>query len=367
MEYQSVSIKSVIGNVIRNTGITNTEYIENMNEWIPEAMALMKTKMVMDTKHEDLTVKFHKTKMPCSLQTILAIEYKGQRLAHYTGDRNFTGRTPAPAESQVYISKPKTVIKEEYLDPCKYTFSLSSFPENGIHIEVLAQITTPSNVFHGIQIDITEVNASLTTLQTVINSLGMGTFTCTWNSGALVIDGESSENIDFISYKDLPDSEEIKYFSKNKDCGNSSIYTSFSFLASTVEAVNALSCSPETYYTELGYINTSFCDGTIRVFFKALPVDADGFPLIPDNQDYKQAIYWYVRGMMIGAGYNDKLVNYNNCEERFEKHAARALSQIKYPSVDKTAAMFNNSVRLIFNENAINSFFENQSREGIIY
>ncbi len=133
-----------------------------------------------------------------------------------------------------------------------------------------------------------------------------------------------------------------------------------------ITAIQNLPYSSHTYYTELDYINTSFCDGKVRVFYNEVPLDDDGFPLIPDNQNYKQAIYWHVRAMMIGCGFNDPVFKYTDCEARFEKHAARALGEIQYPSVDQVEAYTDNSVRLLFNEEAFGSFFNN-SRESNLY
>lgn len=83
-----------------------------------------------------------------------------------------------------------------------------------------------------------------------------------------------------------------------------------------------------------GGLQTSICDGTIEIHYLALPMDDEEFPLIPDDEDYKQAIYWYVRFMMIGAGYEDKVFTAIQCNDKFELHAARAKGKIRYPSVE---------------------------------
>lgn len=117
-----------------------------------------------------------------------------------------------------------------------------------------------------------------------------------------------------------------------------------------------------TYYVEMGWFNTSLSDGTVRVFYNSIPVDDDGLPMIPDNEQYKQAIYWYVRSMLIGAGYNDPVFKWDVCEAKFDKHAAKAVGEIRYPSPDQmeTSLEF---TRLVPPQGYFESFYGNPGKE----
>jgi hypothetical protein len=86
-------------------------------------------------------------------------------------------------------------------------------------------------------------------------------------------------------------------------------------------------------------------------------VDADGLPLIPDNENYKQALYWYVRAMMIGSGYPDKQFTYEQCIQQHEHYAARAMGEITYPSPDDMENIKNTLVRFIPPPNYWENFF----------
>jgi len=51
-----------------------------------------------------------------------------------------------------------------------------------------------------------------------------------------------------------------------------------------------------TYNVQGNYIFTSFKDGAqVIMFYKAFPVDEEGYPLIPDDISFKQAVQSYVR------------------------------------------------------------------------
>jgi hypothetical protein len=101
------------------------------------------------------------------------------------------------------------------------------------------------------------------------------------------------------------------------------------------------------YHRELDYIQTSFNIGEIKVHYLSRPVDKDGYPLVPDDEHYKTALYWYVRMMMIGAGWQDPIFSYLKCEEEWETNAREAINHIEYPSVDRMERIKNATTRLI--------------------
>ncbi len=111
------------------------------------------------------------------------------------------------------------------------------------------------------------------------------------------------------------------------------------------------------YYTELDHIVTSMSDTWIRIHFKAMPVDGNGLPLIPDEENYKEALYYYVRAKMIGAGYEDRQFREDVLMDRFEKYAQRARSRITYPSLDQMEEKVGRMNKLIFPENYWNNYF----------
>jgi len=121
----------------------------------------------------------------------------------------------------------------------------------------------------------------------------------------------------------------------------------------------------EGYQLHMDYISTTFATGTVTVYIKQTPVDAKGLPLIPDHADYKEAIYWWVRSKLIQSGYNDPVYGRDDsiAIERWERHAARAISDITYPSVDQKEAQLAMSVRFIAPTDYYESFFNSDLAE----
>lgn len=111
------------------------------------------------------------------------------------------------------------------------------------------------------------------------------------------------------------------------------------------------------YQTELGTILTDFPDGTVTLYYRATPTDENGLPLIPDNSNYKEALYWYVRGKMIGAGFDDRLVKMEYCDQKFEFYGARAIAEISYPSPDQMETRVNTFTRLVPKHDYFENYF----------
>lgn len=225
MIYKQTSIKTVIASVIRNTRVQDSSFIQDMNEWIPEAMELLETTYQMEQRFADISIEFHKGKLPCDLDSILAVETCGRRLQY---SPNIGHGRPQKQGDGFYSETDQSKLTED------------------------------EKVFHS-----------------AVRS--------------------------FHSYTDA--------------C--------------------ALPVFYEMFYTSyMGYITVSFPEGKVRVHYLGVPVDEEGFPMIPDNGNYKQALYYYVRAKMIGAGYKDTVYRESELMQRFETYANRAINEITYPSID---------------------------------
>ena len=271
MLYNSVSINEVIARIIRNTRVQDSSYITDFQEWIPEAMEYMKTRCELKPAFEDVTVVFHKGKLPCDLVWLRAVEFEGSRLGvsdtvkDYRTGHNINDKTETDfANTKLFSS----VIKVE--------------PDN-THFD--------------------------------------------------------QQNL---------------------------------FWSSTAQPVNSLvaqdGCKqPSDFYSiEMGYITTSFPDGTVRIHYLARPVDGNGLPLIPDNVNYKEAIYYYVRAKMIGSGYTDKVYQEGELMQRFETYARRAINEITYPTPDEREQELKAAVRFIPPANYWENFFRVDNPESNI-
>ena len=258
MQYQYTSLKTVIGNVIRNTRVQDSSFIADIHEWLYEAMDMMETELTLEGRYEQICINFHKGKLPCGLRWIDAVEWNGHRLREGGGVR------PANMDK-----------------PANYSSAGTGFITN-IEKESFAN--------------------------------------------------HSQYTTDLVAANSLP-------FTTGKN---------------------------DYYYTDMGTINTSFSDGTLIVYYRGVKTDDDGFPMIPDNQNYKQALYWYCRAMMIGAGWEDKAFTYSDCFEQWERiYAPRASAEIRMPSPEQMEKRINTFVRFIPHQGYYDNFFSTDRREGM--
>jgi len=127
---------------------------------------------------------------------------------------------------------------------------------------------------------------------------------------------------------------------------------------SDLELTSNARLSRSFYKIQGNYLQTSFPEGFVKIHYNKRPVDKEGYPLIPDNENFKTAVYWYVLMMLIGAGYEHKVFSYTDCEDHYEKYAARAINEISYPSLDDMARIARSTVRLVPPYHFYEDFFQ---------
>jgi len=385
MIYKSTSIEDVIGRVLRNTRVQDSSYITDMGEWIPEAMDYMKTRVSLQLLWKDVEIDFYKGKLPCGLRTLRAVSHNNCRLRPYEGVKAASaGRERDEDRTLMFVSAPVGPITTTHsgtLTEYDYVWTIPTDNTIGFIYLIVSMVINGTTTSVNVSVNTSttpNINSTIAALQTALNALGKGTFTVTFDlSNNIVISTLANTNIlgqiQEATTKFSPSGAPFNYYSPSVTTNTVPIGVD-TLLESNVpyipaqtfniETVMSLPYSDETYYTELDWINTSFKCGKVRLYYMAIPVDANGFPLVPDNGNYKEAIYWYVRSRMIGAGYKDTVFKYQECEQKFELHAARAMGQIRYPSVDQAETRMQQGSRLIMDMNYFDTFFSNPGNES---
>ena len=209
--------------------------MDDIPEWIAEAVVKMKTKYSLELKHKKLNVQFHQAKINFPGDTLCCIGYRGGYLDAYAG-RALEGDT-------------RTVRDKDF-------------------IELLFGSRVP-----------------------IYSTTG-----------------------DPIQYLD-------DYTGGNP------------FPRDIIEGLNGLELIPNEWY-RLNYdrIQTSFECGIITVYYMGLPLDEENFLMLPDVEEFHEAVYWYVRMKLIEAGFEDKVFNHTMAQAEWWKHSGMAISQITYPT-----------------------------------
>jgi hypothetical protein len=107
--------------------------------------------------------------------------------------------------------------------------------------------------------------------------------------------------------------------------------------------------TPYSYSIAYPYMNLSLKSGEIVLSYWALPVDEDGFPLVPDHYDIKEALFWYVLSKLALGGWkhNDPNINHMYCKQQYKLHKNKANAFYNFPTPDKVESIKRMLVRLI--------------------
>lgn len=130
---------------------------------------------------------------------------------------------------------------------------------------------------------------------------------------------------------------------------------------------NKYASSTECYLVENGMIKTSFESGTLCLSYKAMPTDAECYPMIPDEISYKEAIFWYIyKQMLLGGMQKNNGIQYDFADQKWKYYCSQARNAAVFPDIERMENFMNQWVRLIPNMNRHSTGFANlNSREAL--
>jgi hypothetical protein len=113
------------------------------------------------------------------------------------------------------------------------------------------------------------------------------------------------------------------------------------------------------YDLQYDYIKTSFCDGYVTIAYTVAPVDKEGYPLAPDLEETREALFWYVCSRLCFTGYKlpDPSMDFKFCDKQATKFFRKAKNIIKEQSVDEKEAQVQLLNNLIPPDNYYSTFF----------
>lgn len=120
---------------------------------------------------------------------------------------------------------------------------------------------------------------------------------------------------------------------------------------------NMTGSSNYTYVVAPGYIKTTLKNGFLMVSYQAVPVDSDGYPMIPDDESFEEAIYWYINMKLTYPDWKMGRVRdavYYDARNSWNFYRKQAYAHSMMPNVDQLEAIKNAWLRLVpeINEHA---------------
>jgi len=119
-----------------------------------------------------------------------------------------------------------------------------------------------------------------------------------------------------------------------------------------------------------GYIKTNIRDGYLLISYQAIPTDTDGYPLVPDDESFFEALYWYINMKLMYpkwvAGQIRDAVYYD-AKSSWNYYRKQAYGNAMMPNGDQLETIKNVWIRLIPEINADKSFYSTIGEQEFIY
>jgi len=105
----------------------------------------------------------------------------------------------------------------------------------------------------------------------------------------------------------------------------------------------------ETFLINGKYIQTSFESDYIAIFYKAFPLDDDGFPMLPDMYEFDQALYWYIVMKLMEGGFEhpSKEIGWQVARQEWLRYCGQARAQANMPDISKAKHFRDMWVKLV--------------------
>lgn len=232
----------VVSRIMRNMKGVEASYMEDIKEWIAEAIGKMKTPHTVIISPNKILVEGYRAKLPCKIDGLVSVAHEGCRIPY-----NANGRI---------------------VEHCNGSAGDTLFKSISPIYTTVGELTDPEN-------------------------------------------GRSKFPRDFIvRIAELP----IDYSHWYKVSGK--------------------------------YLETDIQCGILWVFTSGLPKDENGFPLIPEVEEYEEAVYRYVRLMLIEAGYEDKVMSHATADQKWWTASGLAITAVSFPTPEEVAGSINRNVKL---------------------
>ena len=126
-----------------------------------------------------------------------------------------------------------------------------------------------------------------------------------------------------------------------------------------------------TYKIQGGMIITSVPDGKIEMAYMAMPIDEEGYPLIPDNSSYSRALELYIKLQWFTILFDTGKISaqvLSNTQQQYAWAVGQAQTDLIRPTIDQMEAISNMWNKLLpdTTKDHQNGYLHEGTREHII-
>lgn len=132
---------------------------------------------------------------------------------------------------------------------------------------------------------------------------------------------------------------QVRFITKDKSV-ESLRYSTDNFHMSKIKAGNV----DFTYKIQGGYIITSAERGYVEISYMAMPIDEEGYPLIPDNSSYSKALELYIKLQWFTILFDTGKISpqvLSNTQQQYAWAVGQAQTDLIRPTIDQMQSISN--------------------------
>lgn len=151
---------------------------------------------------------------------------------------------------------------------------------------------------------------------------------------------------------------------------NSLLVSMTSQVSAGVADTNLNTTTDYTYIITSNYIKTNISTGYIQMAYQAIPTDNDGYPLIPEDVDFMEAIYWYITMKLLYPQWKQGSVRdqvYYDARRSWNYNCKKAYGNAMMPNIDQLESIKNSWNRLVPELHEWSTGFSTLGQQQLIY
>jgi hypothetical protein len=124
-----------------------------------------------------------------------------------------------------------------------------------------------------------------------------------------------------------------------------------------------------TYSIVGGWIKCNLQNGFLLISYQAIPIDDDFYPLIPDDESFFEAIYWYINMKLLYPEFREGRVRdsiYYDAKSSWNYYRKQAYANAMMPNTDQLESIKNIWNRLVPQINEDRTFYSTMSQQDLI-
>lgn len=186
---------------------------------------------------------------------------------------------------------------------------------------------------------------------------------------------EKTALIDIKNYRgvlpcDYYDMIQVRTYNEGEHCPKVFRYASDSFHYSPNKEPNKdLDTWDLTYKLQNSAIYTSLKEGVIEIAYHAIKVDKEGYPMIPENSSFIQALELYIKKRVFTILFDQGKINnavLQNTQQEYAWYVAQARSDMSIPSISEMESIKNSWCTLLQRTTEFNKGFKSNGRAEYI-